>query len=279
MIQLKDALAYWRRHRQRKAVGELGELLATASPEKGQNKAPWWDPSPNLPRVLAGEPLSSPFMGGCTARGRLAYLSPQENDGLSFTQQISHGDVAVTAPVALAAPTRAPSSRWDVRSSPVPSPLHSGYPHNLQPSSITTSPPQKNDSWGASEHSAGTDTKLYSTVHWCTRTGTCISTDSSSAFPEHPVLHFHRCQSCISRDYSPALPEIPALHSHSTPFCISTDSSTAFPQIAPLHFQSTQPCIPIDSSSASPQHPALLLNTTGNFKCTFHTKPPKTIAK
>lgn len=38
MTQLKDAAGYQRRHRERKAVGELGKLLDPANPEKGQNK-------------------------------------------------------------------------------------------------------------------------------------------------------------------------------------------------------------------------------------------------
>lgn len=63
MTQLKDAAGYQRRHRERKAVGELGKLLDPANPEKGQNKKKK-KKSPSPTRALAGEPLNSPFMGG-----------------------------------------------------------------------------------------------------------------------------------------------------------------------------------------------------------------------
>lgn len=199
----------------KESCGRAGEALGHCQPREGAKQAPCWD-RPQVPQELCQGSVSElPLHGGMHNQGQTytAYSSLHENDGMSFIHHISRGDMDTGMWLLLPQwlwqhPQGQPCSRWDVRSSPVPSPADSGSSGNLQPSSTTTSP-QKNASWGPSEHSAGTDTNLHSTV---------------------PSLHQNR-----------------SLHFHSTQLCIFTA-------------------------------PTLLLNTTGYFKCTFHTKPPKLIA-
>lgn len=180
-------------------MGELEKLLVTANPEKGKT-------SPMVGSIP--KPLRSSGRGASELplhERDTTYSSLHENDGMSFIQQINHGSMDMGMWVLLPQwlwqhPQGEPCSRWDVRSRPVPSPLELGYPGNLQPSSTTTSSQKLLPR--ASEHSAGTDTNLHTTV--------------------------------------------------------------------PAHFAAPK------QEPAFPQRPALLLNTTDHFKCTFHTKAPKT---
>lgn len=136
----------------------------------------------SIPKPPCRGPSELPLHEGDTT-----YSSLHENEGMSFIQQIHHGDMGMwlLLPQWLWQHSQGqPCSRRDVRSSPEPSPLESGYSGNLQPSSVATSP-QKYASQGASEHSAGTDANLHTTVH------------AHFAAPKQEHLHVHSTQLCI----------------------------------------------------------------------------------